>query len=89
MGSDITAIVRQQILAEYLPGTPGEELEASYDLIENGVVDSLALLQLIGWVEQRFQLSTDDVEISVDDFRSIAAIRNFVNKARRERGGSE
>ena len=89
MSSDITAIIKQQILAEYLPDTPGAELEASYDLIDNGVVDSLALLQLIGWIEQRFELSTDEIDISVDDFRSIAAIGNFVDKARRERGVPE
>lgn len=79
----ITAAVKAHILAEYLPGTPGEELENSYDLLDNGVVDSLGLLALISWVEQRFGVPIDEVEISPDDFRSVDAIREFVEKTTR------
>ncbi|WP_409180385.1 phosphopantetheine-binding protein [Amycolatopsis sp. VS8301801F10] len=73
-----TEAVKAHILAKYLPDTPSEELETSYDLLDNGVVDSLGLLALISWVEQHFQIPLDEVEISPDNFRSVDAIREFV-----------
>jgi acyl carrier protein len=66
------------IVAEYLPGTSSDELESSYDLIDTGVVDSLGLLQLIAWVEKRYAIPIDDVEISPENFRSVDAICEFV-----------
>jgi acyl carrier protein len=72
--------IKQHILAEYLPGTPIGELDSSYDLLDNGVVDSLGLLALIAWVEQRYEIPIDDIDISPDDFRSVDAICDFVDK---------
>uniref|UniRef100_A0AAU2VFU6 Acyl carrier protein n=1 Tax=Streptomyces sp. NBC_00003 TaxID=2903608 RepID=A0AAU2VFU6_9ACTN len=76
----ITEAVKAHILAEYLPGTPHEELETSYDLLDNGVVSSLDLLVLITWVGQRFQIPIDDVELSPDSFRTIDTISEFVER---------
>jgi acyl carrier protein len=72
------------IVAEFLPGTSAEELDPSYDLLDTGVVDSLRLLQLISWVENQYQIRTDDVEISPDQFRSVDAICTFIHAARRD-----
>jgi methoxymalonate biosynthesis acyl carrier protein len=69
------------ILAEYLPGTPRDELESSYDLMSNGVVDSLGLLQLIAWVGDHYQIPIDEIDVSPDDFRSVDAICHFVDHA--------
>ncbi|RJQ75789.1 acyl carrier protein [Pseudonocardiaceae bacterium YIM PH 21723] len=79
----VASTIKAHILAEFLPGTPSEELDNSYDLIDNGVVDSLGLLRLISWVEQRFHVPLDEVELSPDDFRSIDAIGHFVEASTR------
>jgi acyl carrier protein len=76
-----TDIIKAHILAEYLPGTPSEELDVGYDLLNNGVIDSLGLLSLIDWVEQRFRIPIADLEVSPDDFRSVEAINTFIEKA--------
>lgn len=78
-----TDIIKAYILEEYLPGTPPAELDGSYDLLDNGVVDSLGLLQLIAWVEQRYEIPIDEVELSPDHFRSVDAICRFVDQARK------
>lgn len=75
--------ITEYIVAEYLPGTPASELDPSFDLIDSGVVDSLRLLQLIGWLGDRYHVPMDDLEISPDDFRSVDAITSFIDNARR------
>lgn len=81
----IASTIKDYVIVEYLPGTAPDELESSYDLLENGVVDSLRLLQLIAWVGERFDIAVDDLYISPDNFRSIDAIRDLVESVRKAR----
>ena len=80
----MTDTIKEYILAEYLPGTPMDELDLSYDLMENGVVDSLGLLRLIAWVGERYHIPVDEVEISPNNFRSVNDISRFVERATTE-----
>ena len=77
-----TLEVRDYVVSEYLPEVSPEELDPAYDLLDTGVVDSLRLLQLIGWVGERYGIPIDDVEISPDDFRSVNAICAFIERNR-------
>ena len=76
--------VRDFIVSEYLPGTPADELTSTYDLLDTGVIDSLGLLRLIEWIGDRYSIPVADMDISPENFRSIAAIGSFVAKARPE-----
>jgi acyl carrier protein len=79
----IASTIKDYVIGEYLPDTPPDELEPSYDLLENGVVDSLRLLQLIAWVGERFDIPVDDIDLSPDNFRSIDAIHDLVENVRK------
>ena len=48
------------------------------DLVETGLLDSLALVELLAQLEETFgvSVSTDDLEL--ENFRSIASIAGFV-----------
>jgi acyl carrier protein len=49
------------------------------DLAKVGILDSLALVELLAYIEKEFgtEISLDDVEI--EDFHSIASIAEYVN----------
>ena len=63
------------------PGSDPSELPPDYDLVATGVVDSLGLLKVIAWLEDRFGLAIDDLELDPESFRSVAAIDAFVASA--------
>jgi acyl carrier protein len=48
------------------------------DLVETGLLDSLALIELLSQLEETFgvSVSTDDLEL--ENFRSIASIAGFL-----------
>jgi acyl carrier protein len=71
------------LVDEFFPDVPTESLTADYDLLSGGVIDSLGLLKVIAWLEDRFGIVIDDIEIEPDNFRTIAAITAFVRSARR------
>ncbi|MGE5831190.1 MAG: phosphopantetheine-binding protein [Micromonosporaceae bacterium] len=75
--------VREYVVGEYLPGMATDDLDTDYDLLANGVIDSLGLLKLVAWVRDRFDVPVDDLDIAPENFRSVRAIRAFVEAGRR------
>lgn len=73
--------IKQFVLDEFLPDVTGDDLTTDYDLVATGVIDSLGLLKLIAWLEERFELPIDDVELDPDSFRTIEAIDAFIMRA--------
>ncbi|GLZ43080.1 acyl carrier protein [Actinokineospora sp. NBRC 105648] len=69
------------VVAEFAPDIRPEELDPDFDLLENGVVDSLGLLRLIAWLGERYDLPVDDLDLAPQDFRSVHAIDGFVASA--------
>jgi acyl carrier protein len=46
--------------------------------LENGIVDSTNILELVMFVEEKFSITTDDNEITPDNFDSVKKIADFV-----------
>lgn len=71
------------IVDEFLPDVSAESLAADYDLLSGGVIDSFGLLKVIAWLEDRFDVAVDDLEIEPDNFRTVAAINAFIQNSRK------
>jgi acyl carrier protein len=52
------------------------------DLIDGGLLDSLALVVLLYDIEQEFELELPLDELEIDDFRTLAGIADFVARSR-------
>ena len=79
---ETTAKIKQFIVDEFMPDVPVEDLDDDYDLLTGGVVDSLGLLKVVAWLEDEFDIGVDDSELGPDSFRTVAAIKAFVDQAR-------
>lgn len=80
--------IKQFIIEEFLPDVRADGLPDDYDLVGGGVIDSLGLLKVIAWLEHRFDICADDVELAPENFRSVAAIADFITVASvPDRGG--
>ncbi|MFE1251783.1 acyl carrier protein [Streptomyces sp. NPDC058735] len=80
--------VREFIVAEFLPDVPADELADDLDLMAGGVIDSLGLLKVIAWLEDRYGVDTDAVDLDPEAFTSVAAIAAFLADAPREHAGA-
>jgi acyl carrier protein len=65
-----------------MPDVPVEELDDDFDLLTGGVVDSLGLLKVVAWLEDEFDIGVDDSELGPESFRTVAAIKAFVDQSR-------
>lgn len=52
-------------------------------LLENGIIDSLGLLDLVAFLEQAFSITVDDDDVTLDNFESVRSIARFVASKRR------
>jgi acyl carrier protein len=77
--------VRAFILEEFLEGESPEELTESTPLISSGILDSVATLKLITFLEERFGITVAPHEADEDNLNTIAAIAKLVQS---KRGGS-
>jgi acyl carrier protein len=70
--------IRQFILTEFLPGEKPANLRDDTPLRTSGVLDSVATLRLVTFVEERFGVQVEAHEASVENFDSIDAIAAFI-----------
>ncbi len=53
-------------------------------LVGSGILDSLTLLQLIAFLEEQYQVKFEDQDINPEYFRSINAIKTFIEQKLRK-----
>ena len=82
MADETTTKIKTFIVEEFMPDVPVEDLEDDYDLLTGGVVDSLGLLKVVAWLEDEFDIAVDDSELGPDSFRTVAAIKAYVDQSR-------
>jgi acyl carrier protein len=79
---DVRNTIKEYILREFLPGEKPEALQDSTELITQGVLDSLATLKLVSFLEERFSITVEPHETDPDYLNSIEKIAALVNSKR-------
>ena len=76
---DIKQTIREYILNEFLPGENPEELTDSTPLITGGILDSLATIKLVAFLEQQFKIQIQAHETMVDYLDTVTDIAQLVS----------
>ncbi|HYQ64045.1 acyl carrier protein [Actinophytocola sp.] len=77
-----TQTITKYIVREFLPDVEASDLPPDYDLLRNGVIDSLALLRVVDWIAAEFDVSIEDLDLSPDNFRTVENIDALVASAK-------
>lgn len=80
--SNVKETLRQFIVKTYLPGESVENLQDDTPLRTSGVLDSLATLGLVSFVEKEFDIELEAHETGVESFDSISSIASLVARKR-------
>ena len=75
---DVKNTVKEYILAEFLPGESPDELTDSTPLMTGGILNSLATLKLVMFLEERFKIELQSHETDADHMNTIADIASLV-----------
>jgi acyl carrier protein len=82
--TDIGQEVRTFVIENFLFGR-SEALKDDAPLLGN-VIDSTGVIELIGFVQERFNISVGDDEVMADNFGSVKSVIAFIEKKLRSKG---
>ena len=74
----ITDTVKDFILKEFLPGENSDELTIATPLISGGILDSLATIKLVSFLEETFRITIEAHEADVEHMNTLADITQLV-----------
>ena len=74
----VTLEVKEFILKEFLPGEDPAELTEATPLITGGILDSIATLKLVAFLEERFRIQIQAHEADVEHLNTLADIARLV-----------
>ena len=77
--AEIEAQVREFLTNNFLYD-PAAGLEADASLLDNGVVDSTGMLEVIQFVEAEFGIQIDDMEVLPENLDSVRALTAFIER---------
>ncbi len=79
--------VRQFITDNFLYGEGGDQLADDASFLEEGIIDSTGVLELITFLEDEFRLEIDDMELVPENLDSVNNVAGFIlSKSKRAAG---
>lgn len=78
MAETIRDKVRNFIVENFLFGDTSYQLADDASLIENDIIDSTAVLELVAFIEDNFGITMSDADIVPANLDSLARISSFV-----------
>jgi acyl carrier protein len=77
--SKIIDSVRQFIFNQF-PTARQRSLADTDPLLESGIIDSMGVLDVVGFIEAEFKITIDDEDLTPENFQNIRQISAFVEK---------
>ena len=76
--SEIGTAIREYVVGNLLYMRPGYQLSDSARLLEERVIDSIGVMEVIAFLEEHFAITVRDDEVTEANLGSIAAMTRFV-----------
>lgn len=70
--------VREFVSENFLFGRSNVSLEGDDSLLEEGLIDSTGVLELVMFIEDRFDVTVDDEDLVPDNLDSINRLISFI-----------
>jgi len=77
---NIEQTIRNYIINERFRGKVPGGFDDDYNLIDEGVLDSLAIINLVSYLEQQYQIEFGDNDIVPEHFSSVNTLFEFVRE---------
>jgi acyl carrier protein len=76
----VSADIERFILDELAQGRGISSIDPQDNLLTKGIVDSHGVMELVGFLEQRYGISVDDADLTPENFENVSSIEAFVGR---------
>ena len=81
MEDDVISAIKQLLQSRRLLKSSAEVADEE-SLLETGVIDSLAVVELTAFMEERYSIRINEDDLVPENFDSLLAMREFINRKR-------
>lgn len=78
MTDETRAAIRAFVVENFLFGDDSHPLPVDLSLIDNDLIDSTGILELVGFLEERFAIAVADADIVPANLDTIDRIADFI-----------
>jgi acyl carrier protein len=78
--SPVHGEIRRFVVDNFLFGRENVELSADSSFLESGIIDSTGTLELIQFIEEKYQITVDDEDLVPANLDSINRVVAYVNR---------
>jgi len=76
--TEIIKKIRDFIVENFLFGNDSEMVDNNDSFMENGIIDSTGILELIEYVEETYNINIEDEELIPENLDSLDNISSFI-----------
>ena len=83
---DVKDTLRKFITENFLPLSGMESFEDSDSLLEQGIIDSTGVLELLEFIEGNFAIQVEDNEVIPENLDSLNNLIAFISRKKKDAG---
>jgi acyl carrier protein len=84
MTQDVKQQIKDYIMAEFLPGESPDELTDTTPLISGGILDSIATLKLVMFIEETWSVAFAPHEVDKENLDTLESIMRLLGRKKPE-----
>jgi len=77
---EIESEIREFIAKNLLYSGDGFKYGDDVSFLEEGIVDSIGVMELVAFVEDRYEIQVDDQDVTPDNFDSINRLAKYIRQ---------
>jgi acyl carrier protein len=77
---ELKAKIREYIIENFLFGDDAPLTSDSISLLDEGIIDSVGVMELVAFLEGDFGLTVEDEELIPENLDSVENLANFISK---------
>ncbi len=72
-------VIREFVMEQFLKDSSEQTLGDDASFLEEGIIDSVGVLELVAFLEEKFGLTVEDEELSPENLDSLARLVDYVD----------
>jgi len=76
--NEVESEIRKFIIDNFLFGDASAAPSSDQQLVQSGLVDSTGILEIVSFLESKFEIQTADEELAAENFGTVGTIARFV-----------
>ncbi len=78
--TDNISKIRAFIFENFLFDAKDDELQNDTSFLDQGIIDSTGVLELVDWLEEKFSMTVDDEELIPENLDSVNLLSAYITR---------